>query len=81
MDGAMKSEAAKTYYNDTATVNGTKMYVMEYEGIDDHKMKYVKAVIFNIKDTTYMGATACHIGLKSQWQPTSEQILKSLKLN
>jgi hypothetical protein len=81
MDRAMKTEAKATYYNDTATINGTKMYVMEYEATDEGKMKYVKVYLFNIKDTTYMAGTGCHIGLKNEWKPTSDKILNSLRLN
>jgi hypothetical protein len=81
MTEALKLESKKTYFNDTLTVNGIKMYVAEYDKVDGGRMKHLKYFEFNVKDSTYSGGIGCVISLKDKWAPTAEKIFRSIRLN
>jgi hypothetical protein len=81
MTGVSQIPGTKTYFNDTTTVNGIKMYVFEADGKDGDIPKHIKTFIFNADGATYMGGTACLISLKDQWRPVSEKIIRAIKIN
>jgi len=78
---AFLSQASKTYFNDTTTINGNKAYVAVFEGTDVGKLKYMTMFFINVKEKVVMGGITCDIKLEHEWMPTSEKILKSIKLN
>jgi hypothetical protein len=71
----------KVHYNDTITVNGNKMYLIDMEAMDVGKLRYGKMFFININNTTYVGEISCNVALKKAWLPVSDRILKSIKVN
>ncbi len=71
----------KVHFNDTITVNGNKMYLIDMEAMDVGKLRYGKMFFINIKDATYIGEISCNVALKKTWLPVSDRILKSIKVN
>jgi hypothetical protein len=71
----------KTYFNDTTTVNGIKMYVLEVDGKDGEILKHIKYFALNADGATYLCSLACLINLTGQWKPTAEKIIRSVKIN
>jgi hypothetical protein len=81
MTEALKTESKKTYFNDTLTSNGIKMYIVEYDKVDGGRLKHVKYFEFNVRDSAYGGGIGCVFALKDKWAPTAEKIFKSIRLN
>ena len=71
----------KVHFNDTITINGNKIYLLETDGMDSGKFKATKTFIMNTNDGAVLGVISCDIGLKQAWAPISDRMLKSIKLN
>jgi hypothetical protein len=71
----------KVHFNDTTTINGNKIYLLETDGMDSGKFRATKTFIMNTHDSAVLGVISCDIGLKQAWAPISDRMLKSIKLN
>jgi hypothetical protein len=81
MQMATLDSANKIHFNDTLTVNGNKLYLLDMDGMDEGKRKFLKMFFINTKESSVMGIITCNIALKKTWSPMMEQMFKSIKIN
>jgi hypothetical protein len=60
MQEAILSNASKTYFNDITTINGNKVYLVTFEGMDAGKLKYGQLFVISVKNTAIMGNNLQH---------------------
>jgi hypothetical protein len=53
----------KIYFNDTTSINGNKVYVVAFDGMDKGKLKYMKMFFLNIGGHGILGIISCNLGL------------------
>jgi len=61
---ALIDSANKVHFNDTTTINGNKMYMLEMDGMDRSKYSAAKTFIMNTHDGAVLGVISCDIALK-----------------
>lgn len=80
-EAAFLARASKTYFNDTISVNSTKLHLTEFESIFEGKETYAKIFFVNLKSVTVIGKISCDIDLKEKWFSDISRIFNSIKLN
>ena len=77
---ALLDSTTKVHFNDTITVNGNKIYLLDMDSKLGRKPESIKTFIINIPDGTVMGMISCNLALKKTWLPVSDQMFRSIKL-
>jgi len=79
---ALMDTSNKVYFNDTTTINGNKIYLLDLDGTALGKRSALKTFIVNTRNGgSLMGVISCDIALKKAWWPVTDQMLRSIKLN
>ncbi|NQY08627.1 MAG: hypothetical protein HRT71_03830 [Flavobacteriales bacterium] len=80
-ESAFLIRASNTYFNDTLTINSTKVHLTEFESTFKGKETYSKMFFINLKTTTVIGNISCDLKLKEEWMPKAALIFESIKSN
>jgi len=77
---ALLDSTNKVHFNDTTTVNGNKVYLLDLDGMGLGKLKYVKTFIVNTPTSSILCVIECNTDHKKTWKPISDQIFNSIKI-